>query len=66
MGVHPGGGAPKEIDGSVLLPVWRHVSSKTCKMASKVLIEEMDKSFEILMDKLFPFLGLAMLRSLPL
>ena len=44
----------KEISGSVLVPVWRHVSFK---MASKVFIEEVDKVFEFLTDILFRFLG---------
>ena len=52
-----GEGVSKEICGTVRLPVRRHVSSVTFKMASKVFIEETDKNFDFVTEILFRFLG---------
>ena len=53
------GGAFKEIGGSVLLPVWRHLS-RSRQWPSKwqaEFIEETHENFKFITEKLFRFLG---------
>ena len=51
-----GGGVSKEIGGSVLMPVGRHVSLRWLfKMAGKVVVDEEDKIIEFLTLILFHF-----------
>ena len=52
-----GGDISKEIGGSVLMPVWRHVSLRWLfEMAGKVVVDEEDKIIEFLTLILFHFL----------